>query len=103
MSTHVVSVLNDLIEVSKDGEQGFRKAEGETTNPELKVAFAACRQDCSKAVQELQELVQKFGGTPEATGSLAGKLHRGWMEFKAALIGMDDHALLVECGRGEDI
>lgn len=103
MSTYIVSVLNDLIEISKDGEQGFKKAEDETSKPELKAVFAACSKDCTKAVQELQGLVQKFGGKPEDSGSLSGTLHRGWIELKAAVIGIDDHALLAECERGEDV
>ncbi len=103
MSAQVVSVLNDLIEISRDGEQGFKKAEEECANPELKLVFAACSKDCTRAAQELRELVQRFGGKPEETGSISGKLHRGWIELKAAIIGVDDHALLAECERGEDV
>ena len=36
MSNNVSSVLNELIETSKDGEKGFRAAAEDTKNSELK-------------------------------------------------------------------
>lgn len=33
MADNNVSVLNDLIEVSRDGEEGFRKAAEDAKNP----------------------------------------------------------------------
>ena len=39
---------------------------------------------------------------PNASGSTAGALHRGWINLKSALSGGNDHAILAECERGED-
>jgi hypothetical protein len=41
MADNNVSVLNDLIEVSRDGEEGFRKAAEDAKNPELKTLFSS--------------------------------------------------------------
>jgi len=41
-------------------------------------------------------------GDPEKTGSVAGALHRGWIDLKAAVSAKDEHAVLAECERGED-
>ncbi|MEI9894729.1 MAG: PA2169 family four-helix-bundle protein [Chthoniobacter sp.] len=40
---------------------------------------------------------------PENASSLSGTLHRGWINLKTAIGGRDQHAILAECERGEDI
>lgn len=102
MANQVTSVLNDLIETSKDGEEGFRKAAEDTHNVALKTAFATRAQDCASAVAELQAAVVQHGGQPETSGSVSGALHRGWQQLKAAIGSHDDQAILEEVERGED-
>jgi uncharacterized protein (TIGR02284 family) len=34
---------------------------------------------------------------------MSGALHRGWVDVKAALSSRDNHAILAECERGEDV
>jgi uncharacterized protein (TIGR02284 family) len=36
-------------------------------------------------------------------GSVAGAVHRGWVNVKAAVSTRDDLAILEECERGEDV
>lgn len=103
MTAHVISLLNGLIETSKDGEQGFKKAAEAVTDAELKTILTTCAEDCVRTVRELQEQVHKLGGKPESKGSLSGALHRGWLNLKAAITGQNNHAILVECERSEDI
>ncbi|MCF2134664.1 MULTISPECIES: PA2169 family four-helix-bundle protein [Burkholderiaceae] len=103
MANHIVSVLNDLIETSKDGEAGFRKAAEDASNPELKTLFASCAQSCSQAVSELQAAVHSLGGKAEDHGSASGALHRGWMDLKSAIKGRSDHEILADCEKGEDV
>lgn len=99
----VISTLNDLIETSKDGEEGFRTCAEDISDPQLKLQFANRAQSCALAVSELQELVRAFGGDPETHSSLRGTLHRRWIDIKAAITGKDDEAILNECERGEDV
>ena len=103
MPTNIVSVLNDLVETSRDGERGFRKAAEDARDQQLKVLFLNRADECSLALRELQELVRDLGGKPEAHGSVSGALHRGWLDVKSALTGRTDHAILVECEKAEDI
>jgi len=98
----VNTVLNDLIEVSKDGEQGFRQAASEAHDSQLKVLFSARAADCARAATELQGAVTQHGGKPESGGTVAGALHRGWMQVKASVGSHDDTAILEEVERGED-
>ncbi|TBU88811.1 PA2169 family four-helix-bundle protein [Phytopseudomonas dryadis] len=99
----VISVLNDLIETSKDGEKGFQECAEDVKNPRLKSFFVQHAQDCAGAAAELQQLVRSLGGDPETSSSVAGALHRGWVDFKSLITGKDDEAILNECERGEDV
>ena len=103
MSDNVTNVLNDLIETSRDGEQGFRTAAEDTKNPELRTVFLARADDCARAVSDLQHVIARLGGEPQERGSIAGAVHRGWVNLKAAATGRTDLAILEECERGEDV
>lgn len=102
MANKVESILNELIETSKDGENGFRKAAQDAHDPELKSLFSTCATRCADGAKELQEVVHAGGGHPEQTGSVAAALHRGWMSVREAVTTRDDKAILEECERGED-
>ncbi len=102
MTNNVESVLNELIETSKDGEKGFLKSAQDAHSPELKSLFSACAKRCAEGAQELQGEVRASGGDPERSGSVAAALHRGWINVKEAVTSRDDKAILEECEHGED-
>lgn len=102
MKDDIESVLNELIETSKDGEKGFAKAGEDAHDAQLKSLFAECAQRCREGAAELQAKVRIQGGSPENAGTAAGALHRGWMSLKEAVSSRDDKAILEECERGED-
>ena len=52
MSDNMTSILNDLVETSKDGEQGFRAAANDTKNAELQAVFLPRGQDCATGAAE---------------------------------------------------
>jgi uncharacterized protein (TIGR02284 family) len=99
----VISTLNDLIETSKDGEEGFRSCAEDSSDSQLKAFFSNRAQSCRAAVVELQDLVRSYGGDPETSGGLGGALHRRWVDIKSMVTGKDDKAILTECERGEDV
>lgn len=103
MSDSIVSILNDLVETSKDGAKGFAAAAADTKTAELQTTFRRRAQDCATGATELQQLVTRLGGRPENRGSVSGAVHRGWVNLKAAVAGRDDLAILEECERGEDV
>jgi len=96
-----ISVLNDLIEVSKDGEREFQDCAEDVTDPELLNFFTEKSQQCSRGAEMLQEQVRRLGGEPETEGSFAGAAHRMWVNLKSAITGADKTAILKECERGE--
>ncbi|KRB79131.1 ferritin-like domain-containing protein [Noviherbaspirillum sp. Root189] len=99
----VITTLNDLIETSKDGEDGFRACADDAKDPTLKAFFANRAQACAAAATELQNAVRSYGGDPETSGGLGGALHRRWVDIKSMITGKDDKAVLQECERGEDV
>jgi len=99
----VISVLNDLIETSKDGEKGFQECAENIKSVQLKSLFNQHAQECATAARDLQQLVRGLGGEPETSSSIAGALHRRWVDLKGTVTGKDDEAILNECERGEDV
>ncbi|MEW6733629.1 MAG: PA2169 family four-helix-bundle protein [Acidobacteriota bacterium] len=98
----VIGVLNDLIEIAKDGQEGFRQAAEKVKNIELRNYFLSQSQQRARMAGELQDEVQLLGGDPDRQGSVRGALHRTWIDLKDA-VGLDsDHAILSSVESGED-
>ena len=102
LNKEAISVLNDLIETSKDGQEGFKTCAEDIKHPELKTFFAKRSADCATAASELQAKVRELGGDPETSTSVAGDLHRRWVDLKSLVTGKSDEAILNEAERGED-
>jgi uncharacterized protein (TIGR02284 family) len=98
----VVSVLNDLVETCKDGEQGYKTAAEKAKDSSLKSLFSKYASQRAGYVQELQSAVRELGGDPATTGHVAATLHRGWINLKEALSKDEDKAIIDECESGED-
>lgn len=99
----VISTLNGLIETCKDGQMGFKEASEGVERSDLKSFFSECSLQRSQFAGELQSLVRTLGGEPEDSGSVAGSLHRGWINIKSAVTGKDEGSILNEAERGEDV
>ncbi len=100
---NAISVLNNLVETCKDGEKGFKTAAEGLTAPDIKNRFLQYSRERAQMTSELQAEVRRLGGDPERSGSMAGALHRGWLDIKSIVTGKDDHAILAEAERGEDV
>jgi uncharacterized protein (TIGR02284 family) len=96
------SLLNELIETSHDGEKGFARAAKEVADPHLKSLLVEGAMRCREGARELEYAVGELGLAPATGGSVAGAVHRGWMELKSAATSRDTRAILTECERGED-
>ena len=99
---NTTKILNDLIQICKDGQDGFRDAGENVKHSDLKSLFASYSLQRSKFAGELQQLVTQLGEEPEKSSGIASAIHRGWIDLKAAFTNGSDHAILAECERGED-
>ena len=101
--SNATSILNDLIETLKDGQEGFRTAAEDVQSSDLKSLFSQYSLQRGQFVEELQSVARTLGeNQPESQSSVAGALHRGWIDLKSAVLSKDEHAILAECERGED-
>ena len=60
----VIATLNDLLEISRDGEQGFRTCAGGIESPSLKALFEVAARRCARARQNLKPRFGSLGGEP---------------------------------------
>lgn len=102
MTQEQTSILNDLIETRKDAESGFKTCAEHVSSPDLKRTLEGYSRQSHLAALDLQQRVRFLGGEPEESGTVAGAMHRGWIDIKALVTGQDDVAILNECERGED-
>jgi uncharacterized protein (TIGR02284 family) len=96
------SQLNNLIEICKDGQEGFKQAAEKVNCSELRATLLECSRQRAEFAAALQGEVARLGVTPEKDGSTLGAVHRGWINLKTALTSNDDQAVISECERGED-
>jgi len=101
-NAEVVSVLNDLIQTCEDGIHGFRTAADAVKNPAAKALFASRLPKIELGQRELKAEVRRLGGDPDKSGTVAGAMHRGWINLKSAITGKNEEAIVMECERGEE-
>ena len=98
-----IAVLNTLITINNDRIEGYETASKETEEQDLKTMFAQFASTSQKCKHELTNEVSRLDGTSAEGTMTAGKLHRVWMDVKAALTGKDREAILKSCEFGEDV
>jgi uncharacterized protein (TIGR02284 family) len=98
----IVSTLNELIDVSRDGEKGFARAAQDSKDPALIKVFGDSARSCREAAEELQDEVRMLGGRSEEGGSMRAAGHRGWPNLKNVMSNRDNRVLLEECEKAED-
>lgn len=101
--TEIIQTLDDLAEISRDGEKGFLAAAKDTHDATLKSIFQTAAERCANGARELESQIVVMGGTPSRSGSVPGALHRFWTNLKALATARSDKAILEEVERGEDV
>jgi len=99
----ITVLLNGLIQTCKDGEKGYSEAADSIKNGYYRVLFKEFARQRGQFASKLQGCVRKLGYDPERKGSMAGTLHRGWMNLKSAIASNDDHTIIAECEWGEHV
>lgn len=97
-------VLNDLIEINNDRVAGFEKAISDIKdeNVDLKEVFLRYAEQSRRFSQELSAEVGRLGSDVETDTSVAGTLHRAWIDIKSLFSGGSRESILDEAERGED-
>lgn len=79
-----ISVLNDLLHITNDRKEGFEKVEGKVWEmyPEIKDEYDHMISQSKIMKNELINLITEKQGTPEDSTSVAGAVHRTWIDIK---------------------
>jgi uncharacterized protein (TIGR02284 family) len=99
--TKVVAILDDLISTCKDGENGYRSAKEDVDREDLKELFGSLSEQRARLAADLQAAGHPQEDVAGRGGTLAAKVHRGWMDLKAAVQHGDPRTILHEIDRGE--
>ncbi|MCL7986941.1 PA2169 family four-helix-bundle protein [Sphingobacterium sp. lm-10] len=99
-----VGILQDLIEINNDRVAGFDKANEDIKdeNIDLKQVFSKYADQSRRFAQELSAEVGRLGEEVDTDKSVAGTLHRAWIDIKSVFSGGDRKSILDEAERGED-
>ena len=96
------SAVNDLIKVTIDSADGYRKAAEAAENHAFKAIFLQRAAERDGIVEDMQGFVRAQGETAEDDGSMAAGLHRIFLDLRDVVSGRDDKAIIAEVERGED-
>jgi uncharacterized protein (TIGR02284 family) len=99
-----IETLNDLILINNDRIAGFERAVSElkAEDTELKYTFTNLIAESHRFKMEIATEIAALGQDIETGTSTGGKLHRTWIDLKAAFTGHSKHSILEECEFGED-
>ena len=98
-------VAKDLVETLKDGRNGFASAAEklrDSDNPEVAATLERFSEQRAGFTQDIVSMGYAYGDDVDESGSVAAKLHRGWISLKDALTGDDASAVLGAAVTGED-
>lgn len=92
MNNPTVSTLNDLLQITNDRIEGFNKVEDKVWEkyPSLKSDYTNMVDQSQKMKLELKSLISERSGDIDDSSTVAGALHRTWIDVKNAFSG--DHA-----------
>ena len=98
----IANTLNGLIQICRDGEEGFQTAAEALKDQDIKSELMQYSAQRHEFTTQLQNLVGWLDEEQREDGSLTGALHRGWINLRTAISKSDTYAILAECERGED-
>jgi uncharacterized protein (TIGR02284 family) len=107
----ILEVLNDLIRINKDREEGYTKVGRELTPAEhnLRSAFERKAQESRNnivqlelAANEIHDQLEDRSAAVEGNSPLTGRIYKLWSEVKDFFTGKDPSSVLKSCADGEE-
>ncbi|HEX5032155.1 MAG TPA: PA2169 family four-helix-bundle protein [Candidatus Eisenbacteria bacterium] len=96
----LISTLSGLLDALEDGHAGYQIAAQGIKDSRMKRALGQIALERKRLGEELRGAILEHGAAPRSHGTVAGALHRGWIQVKE-LGHAAPAAILEECGRGE--
>jgi len=94
-------VLNDLISICRDSQEGFSKAAKGVHSDALRRLFMDIFDERGRFVHDLQEHVRRIGKPAADRPHGSAPLRKGWVELETNIRLKDDMTFLSNCLEGE--
>lgn len=98
-----LAILQGLLRTSLDSAEGYATALRDLADSHVARELERFRAQRLKMVCELTQRIRDLRGDPNANPTIAGAVHRTWMDARAGADANPNHALLAEIERGEDL
>ena len=93
-SRHIADTLQQLIQISHDGQTAYREGAHHAKDPVLKRVLNEVSLERAKFARDLEAEAVRWGKPDvKRSGTAVGVLQRGWRNLQAALGGGDDAIL----------
>lgn len=104
MNNPTVSTLNDLLQITNDRIEGFNKVEDKVWEkyPNLKSDYTNMVDQSQKMKLELKSLISERNGDADDSTTVAGGLHRTWIDVKNAFSSDNAESTLENVTFGEN-
>ncbi|MDF2934029.1 MAG: hypothetical protein K0R36_3360 [Chryseobacterium sp.] len=85
----IAVILNDLLHITNDRIAGFESVEGQVweSYSDLKQEYDRMISESKIMKNELINLIQEKGGKADDSASVAGAIHRTWIDLKNSFVG----------------
>ena len=93
--------VNRLIEICREGQQGFQAAARAVQVPQLRAELEEYGRQRAEFCAALENALGDGGLRPTSYAAIPGVLRRGWMNLNGA-IGEPVQTVLTACERGDD-
>src|ERR1700722_8165120 len=93
--------VNRLIEICREGQQGFQAAARAVQVPQLRAELEEYGRQRAEFCAALENALGDSGLRPTSYAAIPGVLRRGWMNLNGA-IGEPVQTVLTACERGDD-
>jgi uncharacterized protein (TIGR02284 family) len=98
-----LETIKTLIQTLEDGKAGFHEAAKASNDAEVAQVLEQYSDQRAQLSAQLKTLGAAFDdGAYDEKSTIAGTMHRGWIDLKAAVTSGSAHSVLAECERGED-
>jgi uncharacterized protein (TIGR02284 family) len=96
-----MAALGDVIDACRDAELGYTHARNNVDDPRIKEIFAAYAEQRRSHAEVVETWFRLLGEERPPHTSLAGRIHRKWLDIRSSLDTESALAMLSECERGE--
>lgn len=99
-----IKALHNLLDTAVDGRKGYAQAIEKCTDASapLKAYLSDAQHGCTKAAQEIRDILRSYGEKADDDGTISGAMHRGWIATRTTFSPDAEAAFVSEIVRGEE-